>query len=84
MKSNPYESPQTTSDGSSRQKRSWGCLKHFSLYLALLFVANFNRFFGTPSEAADAPKISITGSVLGILMFYGIGYMIFARARSRK
>lgn len=82
--SNPYESPRARGRGTSVPKRNRGCLKHCFIFLALFLMVNFNRFFGSLSEVDGEPKVSLLGSFLGLLFFYGIGYFVFSRGRSRK
>jgi hypothetical protein len=82
--SNPYATPKAESAISPSKKSRWRILKHACIFVILFLSVNFDRFFGQAEGAQDLPEVSITASVITLLLFYGVGYLIFSRVRARR
>jgi predicted Na+-dependent transporter len=82
--SNPYATPKAQSAISPSRKSLWRILKHACIFVILFLAVNFDRFFGSAESLQDIPKVSITASVITLLLFYGVGYMIFSRVRASR
>ncbi len=81
---NPYETPKSHRVRSSDRKHGGRWVKHVCIYLILLLVVNFDRWFGSAEEVAKAREVSFTAIAMTLLLFYGAGYAIFSRVRSRR
>jgi hypothetical protein len=76
----PYTTPNTPEVKSVQRKSRWRVLKHVFAFLVILLVVNRDKYFGSPEVDAEVPQVSITVLVL----FYGLGYAMFSRVRSRR
>ena len=82
--SDPYTTPKAQGVSSKPTKPRWRLLRHFSIFLAIFAVLNFDRFFGSTKNDAPIPQVSIFASLITLLLFYGLGYALFSRVRARR
>lgn len=82
--SNPDAAPKAQGEISRSRKSRGRILKHACLFLVIFLILNFDRLFGSPERVAGVPEVSMAARVMTLLLFYGAGYLILSRVRSRR
>lgn len=57
---------------------------HACMFLILFLILNFDRVFSSSERVPEVPEVSLTARVMTLLIFYGAGYLILSRVRSRR
>ena len=82
--SDPYATPNSPGATPPQRKSRWRVLKHAVAFVVIVMFVNFDRFFVSPQADPELPQVSFTASVITLLLFYGLGYAVISRVRSRR